>query len=148
MALFLCYCEERPVKQNNAPALKKKVFVRAVLCVAGTSCRAALSQFLLCLQVYEKGSGLSKFCLSMSTDSSVQVCALGFLLYIQCRSWGQQQWLFCCITQAQSGMSGVSSWVRRQNSSVRQNLLIATVLLSRGFVGLCAFNDNFFSPGS
>lgn len=83
-----------------------------------------------------------------SSDSSVQIWALGFLLYIQCRSSGQQQWLFCCITQAQSGMSGVSSWVRKQNSSVRQNLLIATVLLSRGFVGLCACNDNFFSLGS
>lgn len=109
------------------------------LCVADTSCRAALSQFLLHFQVYEKGSGLSKFCLSMSTDSSVQIWALRLLLYTQCRSWGQQQWLFCCITQAQSGTSGVSSWMRKQNSSVRQNMLIATVLLSRGFVGLWCF---------
>lgn len=48
----------------------------------------------------------------------------------------------------QSGVSGVSRRVRKQNSSVKQNMLIATVFLSRGFVGLCAFNDNFFSPGS
>lgn len=79
---------------------------------------------------------MRKFSLSMSVDSSVQIWALGLLLYIQCRSWGQQQWLFCCITQAQSGISGVSSWVRKQNSSVSKNVLIAAVLQSRGFVVL------------
>lgn len=65
--------------------------MRAVLCVADTSCRAALSQFLLHLQVYEEILPLNvsgQFCSDMSPGTSalhsvqeLGTAAVAFLLH-------------------------------------------------------------------
>lgn len=112
MALFLHYHEERAVKENNAPALRKEV------CEGGPALQTQAAgqpchNFFCIFRSMRKVLPLTvnrQFCSDMSPGTSAPHSV---------QELGTQQWLFCCITQAQSGISGVSSWVRKQNSSVR-----------------------------
>lgn len=79
---------------------------------AGQPCH----NFFCIFRCMRKGQVSLKFCLSMSQTFLFKYEPWDFCSTF---SAGQQQWLFYCITQAQSGISGVSSWMRKQNSSVK-----------------------------